>query len=60
MGPVGNLSGAFIADKLGYAPTFALGSILALAGTLIVVRMLDQKPVPARIEQVWRRAPANS
>jgi MFS family permease len=60
MGPVGNLSGAFIADKLGYAPTFALGSILALAGTLIVVRMLDQKPVPARIEQVWRRAPASS
>lgn len=60
MGPIGNLSGAFIADKLGYAPTFALGSILALAGTLIVVRMLDQKPVPARIEQVWRRAPANS
>jgi MFS family permease len=59
MGPVGNLSGAFIADKLGYAPTFALGSILALAGTLIVVRMLDRNPVPARIEQVWRRAPAN-
>jgi MFS family permease len=60
MGPIGNVSGAFIADKLGYAPTFALGSVLALAGTLIVVRMLDQKPVPARIEQVWRRAPAKT
>ncbi|HEY5757024.1 MAG TPA: MFS transporter [Steroidobacter sp.] len=59
MGPIGNVSGAFIADKLGYAPTFALGSVLALAGTLLVVRMLDQKPVPARIEQVWRRVPAN-
>jgi MFS family permease len=59
MGPIGNVSGAFIADKLGYAPTFALGSVLAVAGTLLVVRMLDRKPVPARIEQVWRKAPAN-
>ncbi|MFC4310112.1 MFS transporter [Steroidobacter flavus] len=60
MGPIGNITGAAIADAIGYAPAFTLGSILALVGTLLVVRMLDHKPVPARIEQVWRRAPANS
>lgn len=56
IGPIGNFSGAAIADALGYAPAFTAGSILALVGTLIVVRMLDHKPVPARIELVWRRA----
>lgn len=60
MSPIGNVSGAAVADALGYAPAFTLGSILALGGTLLVVRMLDRKPVPARIEQVWRRATANS
>ncbi len=60
IGPIGNVTGAAIADAIGYAPAFTLGSILALVGTLLVVRMLDHKPVPARIEQVWRRAPANS
>jgi len=60
MGPIGNISGAAVADAVGYAPAFTLGSILALFGTLLVVRMLDHKPAPARIEQVWRRAPVNS
>jgi MFS family permease len=60
MGPIGNVSGAAVADAVGYAPAFTLGSILALIGTLLVVRMLDRRPVPARIEQVWRRATANS
>jgi hypothetical protein len=60
MGPIGNVSGAAVADAVGYAPAFTLGSILALVGTLLVVRMLDHKPAPARIEQVWRRATANS
>jgi hypothetical protein len=49
-----------VADALGYAPAFTLGSILALLGTLLVVGMLDRKPMPARIEQVWRRATVNS
>jgi MFS family permease len=60
MGPIGNVSGAAVADAVGYAPAFTLGSILALLGTLLVVWMLDRKPVPARIEQVWRRATVNS
>lgn len=60
MGPIGNFSGAAVADAVGYAPAFTAGSILALLGTLIVVRMLDQKPVPARIELVWKRATARS
>lgn len=60
MGPIGNLSGAAVADAVGYAPAFTAGSVLALLGTLIVVRMLDTKPVPARIELVWKRATASS
>ncbi|MBL8265871.1 MFS transporter [Steroidobacter sp.] len=60
MGPIGNLSGAFVADKVGYMPTFTIGTILALLGTLIVVRMLDNKPVPARIAAVWQRAPSRA
>jgi hypothetical protein len=60
IGPIGNLAGAAIADAVGYAPAFTAGSVLALLGTLLVVRMLDQKPVPARIEVVWKRATASS
>jgi MFS family permease len=56
MNPIGNLAGAAIADALGYAPAFTAGAVLALLGTLMVVRMLDNKPVPARIELVWKRA----
>jgi MFS family permease len=56
IGPIGNFSGAAVADAVGYAPAFTVGSILALLGTVIVVRMLDSKPVPARIELIWRRA----
>ena len=59
-GPIGNFTGATVADAVGFAPAFTAGSILALAGTLAVVRMLDNKPVPARIEAVWKRATANS
>jgi MFS family permease len=55
IGPIGNFAGAAVADAAGYAPAFTIGSILALAGTLIVVHMLDRKPVPARIEVVWQR-----
>lgn len=56
MGPIGNFTGAAVADAVGYAPAFTAGAVLALLGTLIVVRMLDRKPVPARIELVWQRA----
>jgi PAT family beta-lactamase induction signal transducer AmpG len=60
IGPIGNFTGATVADAFGYAPTFTAGSILALLGTLLVVRMLDDKPVPARIEEAWRRRPARA
>jgi MFS family permease len=56
IGPIGNLVGAAVADAVGYAPAFTAGAILALVGTLIVVRMLDHRPAPARIELVWQRA----
>ncbi|HEY0942371.1 MAG TPA: MFS transporter [Steroidobacter sp.] len=54
IGPLGNFSGAALADALGYAPAFTAGSILALLGTLLVIRLLDQKPMPARIALVWK------
>jgi PAT family beta-lactamase induction signal transducer AmpG len=60
IGPIGNFTGATVADAFGYAPTFTIGSILALLGTLLVVRMLDEKPVPARIEEAWRRRSASA
>ena len=60
IGWIGNISGAAVADELGYGLTFTVGSILALAGTLIVVRMLDHKPVPARIAEVWKPAAAST
>ncbi|HEY0684353.1 MAG TPA: MFS transporter [Steroidobacter sp.] len=58
VGPIGNFTGAALADATGYAAAFTAGSILALAGTLLVVRMLDYKPIPARLEEVWKRATA--
>lgn len=60
MNPIGNITGAAIADAVGYARAFTLGSLLAFLGTLLVVWLLDRKPVPARIEQVWRRATVKS
>lgn len=60
LGPVGNIAGAAVADALGYGPAFTIGAILALAGTLIVVRMLDQNPIPARVAEVWKPARAST
>jgi MFS family permease len=55
IGPLGNLSGAAIADAMGYAPAFTAGAILALLGTLMVIRLLDRQPAPARIALVWKQ-----
>lgn len=56
IGPIGAVTGAAVADAAGYAPAFIAGTILALVGTLVVVRMLDHKPMPARVELVWQRS----
>lgn len=60
VGSLGNFTGAAIADAFGYGPTFVIGAVLALAGCLTVVRVLDRKASPARVADVWRRPPQTS
>ena len=54
MNAVGNFCGAALADATGYTTTFAVGTALALVGTLAVVGILDRKPMPPRVAPVWR------
>jgi predicted MFS family arabinose efflux permease len=54
---VGGISGGALADAIGYAPTFIIGTVLALAGCLLVVRVLDRNASPARVAEVWNRKP---
>lgn len=51
---IGNISGAAVADAFGYAPTFIAGAVLALAGCLLSVWLLDRRASPARVAEVWR------
>jgi hypothetical protein len=51
-----NVTGAAIADAVGYAPTFAAGFVLSVAGCLVLVRGLDARRGPARLQPVWRSA----
>jgi MFS family permease len=56
---VGTLAGfiaAVIADAVGYAPTFIVGTVLAAAGCLFLVWWLDHRPAPARVTEAWRAA----
>jgi MFS family permease len=50
----GNFVAAALADSFGYAPTFATGLTLAVAGCLALVFSLDRRSAPARIAMVWR------
>ena len=54
MGLLGNLAGGRLADVMGYATAFSVGTIVALLGTLAVVWILDRKPMPGRVVEVWR------
>jgi MFS family permease len=58
MGAIGNFSGAALADATNYATAFTVGTIVALLGTIAVVCILDRKPMPERIGQVWQRRAA--
>ncbi|MEQ1801630.1 MAG: MFS transporter [Gammaproteobacteria bacterium] len=56
---VGTLAGfiaAVIADAIGYAPTFILGTLLAAAGCLFLVWWLDHRSIPGRVADAWRAA----
>jgi predicted MFS family arabinose efflux permease len=55
MNAIGNFSGAALADASGYVVAFTTGTVLALAGCLTVVWMLDRKPMPARVAVAWQR-----
>jgi len=60
VGAIGNFSGAALADAFGYAPAFAIGTVLSLAGCLLVVRVMDSKPIPPRVALAWSRCGATA
>ena len=51
-----NFTGASIADAVGYAPTFVAGFVLSGVGCLVLVRSLDRRSGPGRLQPVWRPA----
>jgi MFS family permease len=51
-----NFTGASIADAVGYAPAFVAGFVLSGAGCLVLVRSLDRRRGPARLQPVWQAA----
>ena len=51
-----NFTGASIADAVGYAPAFVAGFVLSGAGCLVLVRSLDRRRGPARLQPVWQPA----
>jgi MFS family permease len=54
VGTLGGFAGALLADRLGYAPVFMLGTGLAVAGCLFLVGWLDRRPLPGRVAAAWR------
>jgi MFS family permease len=48
-----NFAGASIADAVGYAPTFVIGTILSGIGCLVLVRSIDRGCGPQRLQSVW-------
>jgi MFS family permease len=52
---LGAFAGGFVADMIGYAATFIIGTLAAVTGCLVLIRSLDRRPTPARVAQVWRR-----
>jgi hypothetical protein len=51
-----NFAGATIADAVGYAPAFVAGFVLSGLGCLTLVRSLDERRGPARLQPAWRAA----
>ena len=51
-----NFTGATIADAVGYGPTFIAGFLVSLLGCLVLVRSLDARRGPERLQLVWRTA----
>ncbi|RPI13276.1 MAG: MFS transporter [Lysobacterales bacterium] len=51
-----NFTGATIADAAGYAPTFVVGFVASIAGCLHLVRRIDARGGPERLQPVWQGA----
>jgi MFS family permease len=49
-----NFTAASIADAVGYAPTFVLGTLISGIGCIVLVRKLDASKGPARLQPVWQ------
>lgn len=55
VGTVAGIAGGLVADAVGYRVTFIAGTVLAVAGTLGVVAVLDRRPF-GRVAEAWRSA----
>jgi len=49
-----HFTGAAVADAAGYAPAFVAGFVLSAAGCITLVRSLDARRGPARLQPVWQ------
>jgi MFS family permease len=53
-----NFTGAAIADVAGYAWSFSLGCVLSAVGCVLLVRAIDARRGPDRLQAVWFRGTA--
>jgi MFS family permease len=54
VGMIANLCGGALADAFGYAAAFTTGALLALAGCLTLVWILDRYQFSERVALAWR------
>jgi MFS family permease len=54
VGMIANVCGGLLADAFGYPAAFATGAILALAGCLTLVWILDRHQFSERVALAWR------
>ena len=54
VGAIAGVVAGVLGDHLGYAWTFGIGTLLAVAGCLVLVMYLDRRPTHARVAQAWR------
>ena len=52
-----SFTAALIADQLGYAPTFIIGTLAAVLGCLYLVWWLDRRAPPGRVAEAWGLQP---
>lgn len=54
VGMIASLCGGMLADAFGYATAFTTGAVLALAGCLTLVWVLDRYQFSERVAHAWR------